>query len=145
LWWRLRAELGLAPLGRPWSAVRRGGGFLLLALGMYIVTDSVRVLVTGSRPESSLIGIVLMAISLVVMRSSPRKASRCGQPWKPGIASGRARDDRLRLALGNNAARSGLERRPRLVVATRRCVGDAAADRAEDWSVARGSWRKLGR
>jgi len=45
----------------------RGAGFLLLALGMYIGTDSVRVLVTGSRPDSSLIGIVLTAISLIVM------------------------------------------------------------------------------
>ena len=68
LWWRLRVELGLAPLG-PTTERRaaRGAGFLLLALGVYIVTDSVRVLVTGSRPDSSLIGIVLTAISLIVM------------------------------------------------------------------------------
>jgi len=68
LWWRLRAELGLAPLGPSVERrAARGAGFLLLALGVYIVTDSVRVLVTGSRPESSLIGIVLMALSLIVM------------------------------------------------------------------------------
>ncbi len=68
LWWRLRAELGLAPLGPTVERrAARGAGFLLLALGVYIVTDSVRVLVTGSRPESSLIGIVLTAISLIVM------------------------------------------------------------------------------
>jgi len=68
LWWRLRVELGLAPLG-PTTERRaaRRAGFLLLALGVYIVTDSVRVLVTGSRPDSSLIGIVLTAISLIVM------------------------------------------------------------------------------
>ena len=68
LWWRLRAELGLAPLG-PIVERRaaRGAGFLLLALGLYIVTDSFRVLVTGSRPEASLIGIVLTALSLIVM------------------------------------------------------------------------------
>jgi len=68
LWWRLRAELGLAPLGPTVEhRAARGAGFLLLALGVYIVTDSVRVLVTGSRPESSLIGIVLTALSLIVM------------------------------------------------------------------------------
>ena len=68
LWWRLRAELGSAPLGPTVERrAARGAGFLLLALGLYIVTDSVRVLVTGSRPESSLIGIVLTAISLIVM------------------------------------------------------------------------------
>src|SRR2546428_7892837 len=68
LWWRLRAELGSAPLGPTVERrAARGAGFLLLALGLYIVTDSVRVLVTGSRPESSLIGIMLMALSLIVM------------------------------------------------------------------------------
>jgi len=68
LWWRLRAELGLAPLGPTVERrAARGAGFLLLALGVYIVTDSVRVLVTGSRPESSPIGIVLTAVSLIVM------------------------------------------------------------------------------
>src|SRR5712691_2465720 len=68
LWWRLRAELGLAPLGPTVERrAARGAGFLLLALGVYIVTDSARVLVTGSRPESSLIGILLTALSLIVM------------------------------------------------------------------------------
>lgn len=68
LWWRLRAELGLAPLGPTVERrAARGAGFLLLALGVYIVTDSARVLLTGSRPESSLIGIVLTAVSLIVM------------------------------------------------------------------------------
>lgn len=68
LWWRLRAELGSAPLGP--SVERRAArvaGFLLLVLGVYIITDSVRVLVTGSRPESSPIGIALTALSLIVM------------------------------------------------------------------------------
>src|SRR5258705_3361302 len=68
LWWRLRAELGLAPLGPTVERrAARGAGFLLLALGVYIVTDSAWVLLTGSRPESSLIGIVLTAISLILM------------------------------------------------------------------------------
>ena len=77
LWWRLRAELGLAPLGPTVERrAARGAGFLLLALGVYIVTDSVRVLVTGSRPESSLIGIVLTAISLIVMPLLARRKLR---------------------------------------------------------------------
>ena len=68
LWWRLRAELGLAPLGPTVERrAARGAGFLLLALGAYIVTDSVRVLVTGSHPDTSPIGIVLTALSLIVM------------------------------------------------------------------------------
>ena len=68
IWWRLRAELGLAPLGPTVERrAARGAGFLLLALGLYIVTDSVRVLVTGSHPESSPIGIGLTVVSLIVM------------------------------------------------------------------------------
>jgi len=77
LWWRLRAELGLAPLGPTVERrAARGAGFLLLALGVYIVTDSVRVLVTGGRPESSLIGIVLMGLSLIVMPLLAREKLR---------------------------------------------------------------------
>src|SRR5258705_5690527 len=68
LWWRLRAELGLAPLGPTVDRrAARGAGFLLLALCVYIVTDSALVLLTGSRPESILIGIVLTAMSLILM------------------------------------------------------------------------------
>ena len=83
LWWRLRAELGLAPLGPTVERrAARGAGFLLLALGVYIVTDSAWVLLTGSRPESSLIGIVLTAVSLIVMpllaRAKLRVAAELG-------------------------------------------------------------------
>src|SRR3989454_6245380 len=68
LWWRLRAELGSAPLGPTVERrAARGAGFLLLALGVYIMTDSVRVLATGNHPESSPIGIGLTVVSLIGM------------------------------------------------------------------------------
>jgi divalent metal cation (Fe/Co/Zn/Cd) transporter len=68
LWWRLRAELGSAPLGPTVERrASRGAGFLLLALGVYIITDSTRLLLTGNRPESSPVGIVLTVLSLIVM------------------------------------------------------------------------------
>lgn len=68
LWWRLRAELGSAPLGPTVERrAARGAGFLLLALGVYIVTDSARLLITGNRPETSRVGIVLTVLSLIVM------------------------------------------------------------------------------
>ena len=60
LWWRLRAELGSAPLGPTVERrAARGAGFLLLGLGVYIVTDSARLLLTGNRPESSLVSPVV--------------------------------------------------------------------------------------
>ncbi len=68
LWWRLRAELGSAPLGPTVERrAARGAGLLLLALGIYIVTESARRLLTGNRPEASPVGIVLTALSLIVM------------------------------------------------------------------------------
>ena len=68
LWWRLRTELGSAPLGPTVERrAARGAGFLLLALGVYIVIDAVRVVLTRSHPESSVVGIVLMGLSLIVM------------------------------------------------------------------------------
>ena len=68
LWWRLRAELGAANLGPTVERrAARGAGVLLLALGAYIVADSARLLLTGTRPESSAIGIAVTALSLIVM------------------------------------------------------------------------------
>lgn len=68
LWWRLRAELGSPALGPSVERrAARGAGFLLLALGVYILWDSSRLLLTRNRPESSLVGIALTALSLIVM------------------------------------------------------------------------------
>ncbi len=68
LWWRFRAELGLAPLG-PIVERRaaRGAGLLLMALATYILVDSTRLLLTSTRPQASAIGIALTTLSLVVM------------------------------------------------------------------------------
>ena len=68
LWWRLRAELGSAPLGPAVEArAARWAGILLLGLGLYLVVESARRLVTQDRPDESVVGIGLMAASLVVM------------------------------------------------------------------------------
>src|SRR3989441_10251227 len=66
LWWRLRAELGAARVGpavEAWAA--RWAAVLLLALAVYIVTESGRRLLTGDRPGGSVVGIVLPALSLL--------------------------------------------------------------------------------
>lgn len=68
LWWRLRAELGSAPLGPAVEQrAARGAGLLLLALAVYILAESARLLIQGDRPEASAVGIALTALSLVVM------------------------------------------------------------------------------
>ena len=68
LWWRLRAEAGHAELRESVERrAKRGAGLLLLALAAYIVVDSVRRLAMHDRPDTSAVGIVLTAVSLVVM------------------------------------------------------------------------------
>jgi len=68
LWWRLRAERRSSKLGPAVEArAARWAGALLLALAVYIVAESGRRLLTGDRPGESVVGIVLTALSLIVM------------------------------------------------------------------------------
>src|SRR2546428_3347084 len=68
LWWRLRAERGARELGPAVEArAARWAGVLLFALAVYIVAESGRRLLTGDRPGESVVGIVLTAVSLIVM------------------------------------------------------------------------------
>lgn len=68
VWWRLRSELGSPSLG-PAVETRaaRGAGLLLLALAGYLAVESGRRLLVADRPQESVIGIALTALSLVVM------------------------------------------------------------------------------
>jgi len=68
LWWRLRAELGVARVGPAVEArAARWAGVLLLALAVFIVVESGRRLLTSDRPGESVVGIVVTALSLIVM------------------------------------------------------------------------------
>jgi divalent metal cation (Fe/Co/Zn/Cd) transporter len=68
VFWRLRTELGRAALGPAVERrAARGAGALLLVLALTIVIASGRELITRTHPGLSPIGIVLTAISLVIM------------------------------------------------------------------------------
>jgi divalent metal cation (Fe/Co/Zn/Cd) transporter len=68
LWWRLRAELGAPPLGPEVERrASRLAGALLLLLAGYLLVESGHRLLSGARPEASVIGIVLTSVSLIVM------------------------------------------------------------------------------
>src|SRR5437867_11053144 len=89
LWWRLRAELGSRELGPAVEArAARWAGVLLLPLAVYIVAESGRRLLTGDRPGESVVGMVLTALSLIVM---------------PLLARGKLR---LAASLGSRALRA---------------------------------------
>jgi len=83
LWWRLRAELGSAPLGPAVEArAARWAGILLLGLAIFLVVESARRLFTQDRPEGTAVGIGLTAVSLIVMplvaRAKLRAANALG-------------------------------------------------------------------
>jgi divalent metal cation (Fe/Co/Zn/Cd) transporter len=68
LWWRLRAELGSAPVGRTVEVrAARVAGALLLVLAAYLVVESGRRLIVVDQPKPSLVGMALTALSLIVM------------------------------------------------------------------------------
>ncbi len=70
LLWRLRVETKSDDRERIETAERRAHRFVgvtFLALAVYVVVQAAVDLVSGEHPESSLVGIVLAAVSLVVM------------------------------------------------------------------------------
>jgi divalent metal cation (Fe/Co/Zn/Cd) transporter len=80
LWWRLRAELGSPPVA---AAVERratrSAGALLLLLGLYLVIESVRRIITAEHPDKSALGIAITALALIVMPLLARAKLRTAQ------------------------------------------------------------------
>jgi divalent metal cation (Fe/Co/Zn/Cd) transporter len=65
--WRLHAEPEARRRERAELVALRTVGGLFLALAAYVAVDAVRTLVTGTAPDESPVGIVLAALSLIVM------------------------------------------------------------------------------
>lgn len=79
--WRLLAERGATDEDRIEHVERRAQRLVaasLALLAIYIAWDSVTSLLAGDRPEPSLVGIVLAAVSLVVMWWLARQKRRVG-------------------------------------------------------------------
>ncbi len=83
-WWRIRAELegDDARTPRAEAVARRAIGVTFLLLAGYIAYEAVCSLAGGERPEQSLVGIFLAALSLLVMpllaRAKLRAAAALG-------------------------------------------------------------------
>jgi len=65
--WRLRADLDAARRERVEGATLRIIGWSFLALAAYVVFDSANALLRHEPPERSVVGLVLLALSAVVM------------------------------------------------------------------------------
>jgi cation diffusion facilitator family transporter len=82
--WRLRADLDPERRERAERITLRIIGACFLALAAYVAADAVRSLMEGKRPEESPIGIIIAALSLVVMpllaRAKRRVAAGLGSP-----------------------------------------------------------------
>ena len=79
--WRLLAERGAASEERIEHVERRAQRLVAGSLGLlaiYIAWDSATSLLAGERPDPSLVGIVLAAVSLVVMWWLARQKQRVG-------------------------------------------------------------------
>ena len=77
--WRLRIEQ--VDRARAEQAERRALvliGYAFFGLAVLVGVESVRALVTGARPDTSMIGIVLTAVSLIVMPVLARAKRRIG-------------------------------------------------------------------
>lgn len=65
--WRLRADLEIERRERVERTTHRVIGWSFLALAVYVVVDSANALLRREQPERSVVGLVLLALSAVVM------------------------------------------------------------------------------
>jgi len=84
LLWRLRADVNEARRERVEAISLRIVGVCFVVLAIYVSYDSVKSLITREAPEESLVGIVLAAVSLIVMPLLVRAKRRVAR----GINSG---------------------------------------------------------
>lgn len=81
--WRLRADVDAARRERVERLSVRAIGWCFLALAAYVVVDSARTLWLRERPERSVAGIVILALSVIVMPLLARAKGRVAR----GLAS----------------------------------------------------------
>lgn len=74
--WRLRADLDPARRARVERTTHKIIGWSFLALAAYVVVDSANALVGREPPERSMVGLVLLALSAVVMPMLARAKRR---------------------------------------------------------------------
>lgn len=93
--WRLRADLDTARRERVEHVTLRIIGWCFLGLAAYVVVDSVKSLWMREKPERSVIGIVILALSVVIMPLLARAKGRVARAMKSGALEADAKQTSL--------------------------------------------------
>jgi divalent metal cation (Fe/Co/Zn/Cd) transporter len=93
--WRLRSDLDVHRRERVEGITARIIGWSFLALALYVALDSVNALVHRDAPERSIAGLVLLALSAVVMPVLARAKRRVAR----ALASGALEADAMQTSL----------------------------------------------
>jgi divalent metal cation (Fe/Co/Zn/Cd) transporter len=93
--WRLRVDLDTARRHRVEAATRRIIGWCFVALAIYITFDSATTLWRRDRPERSVIGVAILALSVVVMPLLARGKRRIARALQSGALAQESRQTSL--------------------------------------------------
>lgn len=94
-WWRLRADVEVARRERVERVTVRVIAMSFLALAAYVVYDSGRALLEREAPERSVAGLVILALSVVVMPVLARAKRRVARRLSSRTLEGDARQTSL--------------------------------------------------
>jgi hypothetical protein len=117
LFWRLRHDLDISRREQVERTALRMVGACFVALALYILYESSAILIRHVPPERSIAGIVIAAISVIVMPAACQSETACCSPtWKRSHARRFKTGRLLRLPFRDSLGWPGL-RRARLAVA----------------------------
>ena len=88
--WRLRSDVSLTHRERAEFLTHRIVGFCFIALGIYVLFDAVSTLVRREEPERSVFGIVVLALSVIVMPILARKKKQVARQLTSGALEAEA-------------------------------------------------------
>ena len=94
-WWRLRADVEVARRERVERVTVRAIAWSFLALAAYVVYDSGHALLEREAPERSVAGLVILALSVVVMPGLARAKRRVARRLSSRTLEGDARQTSL--------------------------------------------------
>src|SRR5947208_1894762 len=93
--WRLRADFDIGRRERAERRALRIIGVLFLALAVYVAVDAARALHGRERPNESTVGIVLAAVSVIVMPLLARAKRRVAVQMRSGALAAEAQQTSL--------------------------------------------------